>query len=127
MYAYPFYPQRNTSSLDGFWQFAFLGSDSPLDDFVNTKSIVYDDIMQVPGCFDATCKYIGKRGLAVYKRMVNVSAPGRYRLILHAIGLAGKVFCNGKEPEVKLDQVRRQVYVLEEAHKQNPLPVKPLK
>lgn len=97
MYAYPFYPQRNTSSLDGFWQFAFLGSDSPLDDFVNTKSIVYDDIMQVPGCFDATCKYIGKRGLAVYKRMVNVSAPGRYRLILHAIGLAGKVFCNGKE------------------------------
>lgn len=38
-----------------------------------------------------------------------------------------EVFCNGKEPEVKLDQVRRQVYVLEEAHKQNPLPVKPLK
>jgi len=36
------------------------------------------------------------------------------------------VVTNGTEPEVKLDQVRRQVYILEEAHKQNPLPKKDL-
>ena len=37
-----------------------------------------------------------------------------------------KVVTEGKEPEIKLEQVRRQVYVMEEAHKQNPLPQKPL-
>ena len=36
------------------------------------------------------------------------------------------VVTEGKEPEIKLDQVRRQIYIMEEAHKQNPLPKKPL-
>ena len=31
---------------------------------------------------------------------------------------------HGAEPAVKLEQVRRQVGVLEECHRQNPLPVK---
>ena len=34
------------------------------------------------------------------------------------------VLVNGAEPVIKHDQVRRQVYVMEEAHKQNPLPRK---
>lgn len=37
-----------------------------------------------------------------------------------------KVVTEGKEPEIKLEQVRRQIYIMEEAHKQNPLPKKPL-
>ena len=37
------------------------------------------------------------------------------------------VYTEGKEPEIKHDQVRRQIYIMEEAHKQNPLPKKPLK
>ena len=37
-----------------------------------------------------------------------------------------KVVTEGKEPEIKLQQVRRQIYIMEEAHKQNPLPKKPL-
>ncbi len=32
----------------------------------------------------------------------------------------------GTAPEIKLEQVRRQIYIMEEAHKQNPLPSKPL-
>ncbi len=32
------------------------------------------------------------------------------------------VLVNGAEPEIKLDQVRRQIQVIEEAHRQNPLP-----
>ena len=36
------------------------------------------------------------------------------------------VIVNGKERVVKLDQVRRQVYVNEQAHLQNPLPQFPL-
>ncbi|MBR0459909.1 MAG: Gfo/Idh/MocA family oxidoreductase [Victivallales bacterium] len=35
------------------------------------------------------------------------------------------VIVNGKPREITLDQVRRQVYVLEEAHRQNPLPTTP--
>ena len=34
------------------------------------------------------------------------------------------VLTNGAEPIVKLEQVRRQVAVLEECHRQNPLPAK---
>ena len=37
------------------------------------------------------------------------------------------VVFNGAEQEIKLEQVRRQIYIMEEAHKQNPLPKKPLK
>ena len=37
-----------------------------------------------------------------------------------------KVVTEGKEPEIKLEQVRRQIYIMEEAHKQNPLPKKPM-
>ncbi len=32
------------------------------------------------------------------------------------------VIINGAEPEIKLEQVRRQIFVLEESHRQNPLP-----
>ena len=97
MYAYPIYPQRNTCSLDGIWQFALLEKELHLTSEIKLSDIVYNDVMPVPGCFDATFKYAGVRGLAAYKRTVQVAAPGRYRLVLHAIGLAGKVFCNDKE------------------------------
>ena len=33
-----------------------------------------------------------------------------------------EVLVNGAEPEIKHEQVRRQIYVMEEAHRQNPLP-----
>ena len=97
MYAYPLYPDRTTVSLNGIWEFAFLG-DVPItgSDF-NSGNIVYNELMPVPGCFDATPRYLGMRGAAAYKRTVTVAAPGKYRLILHALGLAGKVFCNDKE------------------------------
>lgn len=96
MYAYPLFPQRNTCSLDGFWQFAFLGSNMPMPD-IKPSAITFNEVMPVPGCFDATPKYAGMRGVVAYKRNVKVSAPGRYRLILHGLGLAGKVFYNDNE------------------------------
>jgi hypothetical protein len=34
------------------------------------------------------------------------------------------VLTKGAAQEITLDQVRRQVYVMEEAHKQNPLPTR---
>ena len=39
MYAYPIYPERNTQSLDGIWDFSFLGSDAPKLESVNPKGI----------------------------------------------------------------------------------------
>ena len=55
MYAYPIYPQRNTCSLDGIWQFALLEKELHLTSEIKLSDIVYNDVMPVPGCFDATC------------------------------------------------------------------------
>lgn len=69
MYAYPLYPERKTESLDGIWDFAWLGADAPKLEAVQPGGIVYDEIAAVPGCFDAAPKYAGKRGVAAYRRL----------------------------------------------------------
>ena len=65
MYAYPIYPERNTQSLDGIWDFSFLGSDAPKLESVNPKGIACRELAAVPGCFDAAPKYAGRRGVGV--------------------------------------------------------------
>ena len=65
MYAYPLYPARKTVSLDGIWDFAFLGEDLPALQELDINGIVFDEIAAVPGCFDAGPKYAGKLCKAV--------------------------------------------------------------
>ena len=51
-----------------------------------------------------------------FSEMVGLLYRNLYNVVQH-----------GAEQEIKLEQVRRQIYIMEEAHKQNPLPKKPLK
>jgi beta-glucuronidase len=51
--------------------------------------------MTVPGCFDVTAQYYGKRGAGIYRRLV--VAGGLVKLSIDGLGLSGKVFWDGKE------------------------------
>ncbi|MBN1933248.1 MAG: hypothetical protein JW934_01215 [Anaerolineae bacterium] len=85
---------RLTQDLTGIWDFAFLG-----DIDLNTADVValkYDDCMAVPGCFDATPKYAGKRGLAAYRTTALVYDDTPHRLILDAVHHWCRVFVDGK-------------------------------
>ena len=52
----------------------------------------------------------------------NSNATGFSQLVGKLYTNLYDVLVNGAEPIIKHDQVRRQVYIMEEAHKQNPLP-----
>ncbi len=54
----------------------------------------------------------------------NSNATGFSTMVRSLYANLYEVLANGAEPKIKLEQVRRQIYIMEEAHKQNPLPQK---
>ena len=70
--------QRQVTSLDGVWDFVFLGDVHP--DACDLSQIDFADQMAVPGCFDATPKYAGQRGLAAYRTYFKLRDLGPYRV-----------------------------------------------
>ena len=97
MYAYPLYPGRGVRSLDGIWEFAFLGEDAPKLEEIESAGIVFDELMAVPGCFDAAPKYAGVRGVGVYRSFFPAPANAKLRLRLGALGLRGRILRDGEE------------------------------
>lgn len=95
MNAYPCYAKRKYEILDGIWEFCFLGESEDADSVV-LELISYDDYMPVPGVFDATPKYAGKRGIALYRRKVDVSPDSRLKLKLGGVGFWCRVFWDSK-------------------------------
>ena len=91
MYAYPQFPCRNVRSLDGFWEFAYLGADAPQLEEIPVRTIVFDELMAVPGCFDAAPKYAGMRGVGAYRCIVEAPANAKLRLRLGGLGLRGRI------------------------------------
>ena len=85
---------RPMVDLRGVWDFAFLGNVEP--DEVEPAAIAFTDCMAVPGCFDATPAYAGKRGLAAYRTRVLLPTAGRRRLILDGIHDWCRIFANGR-------------------------------
>ncbi len=85
--------RRPLTALDGIWDFAYLG-DVDTDQVV-LDAIAFDDRMAVPGCFDATPAYAGRRGLAAYRTRVRVEA-GRQRLVFDGVQHWCRVFWNGE-------------------------------
>ena len=77
------YPKRWTKDLRGVWDFAFLGDIEP--DTVDNHDISWNDVMTVPGCYDASPKYAAKRGLAAYRRSLRLPAAGLYRIVLDGV------------------------------------------
>jgi len=82
------------ADLCGTWDFVFLGDCRPED--VRLADIRFDDVMAVPGCFDATPAYAGKRGLAAYRTSAPVAAGQNCRLVLDGVQHWGRVFVNGR-------------------------------
>lgn len=85
---------RNVQQLSGTWEFSFLGNVEAGE--VATDRITFDDVMTVPGCFDATPRYAGKRGLSAYRRSVSLGGRGHYRLYLDGVHHACTVLLDGK-------------------------------
>jgi beta-glucuronidase len=83
---------RPVQSLDGFWDFTFLGEVDP--DKIIIPQIDFDDRMPVPQCFDAMPAYAGKRGLAAYRQEIYISRNGRQRLAFDGVSHWCRVFIN---------------------------------
>jgi beta-glucuronidase len=86
---------RQVSSLDGIWDFAFLGDANP--DEVNLAAIPFKDRMAVPGCFDATPAFAGKRGLAAYRTRLRVTEAVPHRVVFQAVHHWCRIFVNGQK------------------------------
>jgi beta-glucuronidase len=85
--------RRPVLDLEGFWDFAFLGDVAA--DAVDLGAIAYDDRIAVPGCFDASPRYAGRRGLAAYRRRVALAAGRRPRLLLSGVHHWCRVHADG--------------------------------
>ncbi len=87
--------RRRVQDLAGVWDFAFLGDADP--DHVDVRKIRFDDRMAVPGCFDATPAYAGKRGLAAYRTKVFLSDTSPHELVFDGLHHWGRVFLAGRQ------------------------------
>ena len=83
---------RQEQSLDEVWDFAFLGDVTA--DAVELSKIDFNDRMPVPGCFDATPNYAGKRGLVAYRTTTRLGESGHHRLIFEAVHHWCQVYVN---------------------------------
>lgn len=98
MKTYPFYPQRTTLDLDGLRDFAWLGSAVSLADFSPSDATAYTEKAAVPGVFDMNCDRFCQRGLAVYRfPLYDLPENRLLRLKIGGLGLAGRVFYDGRE------------------------------
>lgn len=89
-----FYPQhdiRRHQTLNGIWDFHLLEGDKTPNE-LKPESIEYDDIISVPGAFDATPTYAGKRGTGVYRIFIETTPDTRASLKIDGLGLWARVF-----------------------------------
>src|SRR5258706_12390049 len=86
--------QRQSVLLDGLWDFTYLGQ-FELDE-VSVGSLVFRDVMAVPGCFDATPRYAAKQGVVAYRRRIFISDDTPHRLSFDAVNHRCPVFVAGK-------------------------------
>ncbi len=91
------WPQREyTRCLDGFWDFAWLADSVALENFKPSMVKKYAGKNAVPGVFDMGIDHYCQHGLGVYRTFVSVP-EGRNKLEIGGMGLAGRIFWDGKE------------------------------
>lgn len=91
---YPRHRRRPVVDLSGTWDFAFLGARDAKT--IRPNRIRFNDRMMVPGCFDATPRYAGQRGLAAYRRTVTLPVQGQRILRLQGVHHWCRVFGDGQ-------------------------------
>lgn len=107
MSAYPHYPLRQIHSLDGLWQFAWLGDNVDLAG-LDIAAIDFAERMPVPGCFDASPAYAGKRGTAAYRTTLRVTPGTAGLLVFGALGMWSRIYVDGRvlaEPGLPYSQI----------------------
>lgn len=80
---------REKMILDGVWDFLWCGDQKP------EFPLKYSEVSSVPGCFDMSEPYCGKRGYAVYRRFVKIG--GNVRLFVDGLGLYGVIYWDQKK------------------------------
>lgn len=83
-----------TLSLDGLWEFSFLGATEA--EAFDPAGFVSTDRMPVPAAFDALPDYAGRRGLAAYRRLFTVPSGRMARLEFGAVSMWTRVFIDGE-------------------------------
>ena len=79
---------RHKNILNGIWDFSFCGESKP------SPGQICSGVQTVPGCFDLTEPYCGKRGYAIYTRKVH--AGGKNLLEIDGAGLSGEVYWDSR-------------------------------
>ena len=90
----PSFPSlRSVVSLDGLWDFAFLG---PVDlESFSPASVGAWEKTLVPSAFDALPDHAGKRGAAVYRTRFTVPADRRGQLEFGAVSMWCRIWVDG--------------------------------
>lgn len=90
------YPTRTTIDLDGPWRFRFREG-APLPSVCPSRP-GFDDTLPVPAAFDATPRYLKKRGTALYGRSFRLrEACPNALLRIGAAGLCARFWIDGRE------------------------------
>ncbi len=92
---YPRYHDSHTRCLNGTWAFSFLGDVAEVEQF-NPDSVVCNDTMSVPGVFDASPRYSGRRGVSLYRTYAEITPECESQLRLDGLGLWARIFVDGK-------------------------------
>ncbi len=95
MQPFPRFDPATTFDLSGLWSFAFV-PDVPDPVKLDPAAVVCDDVITVPGVFDATPAYAGRRGTGVYKTKVSVETQRRSQLRFDGLGLWARLYVDGE-------------------------------
>lgn len=92
--AFPRHEHRTVHSLNGLWDFTFLGD---IDwDTVDPGQVETQELMPVPAAFDAMPDFAGQRGLALYRKQLRVTSGRRLLLHFEAVSMGCRVFVDGQ-------------------------------
>ncbi len=94
MQAYPKFGIRKVVLLDGFWDFKFIPEVGRNE--VEVDRVEFDDVMCVPGSFDAMPKYLNCRGVGCYRRSISIEQTGRQELKFYGLGFSANIYINGQ-------------------------------
>lgn len=87
--------KREAKSLNGLWQFAYLGEASA--DAVAVAQLRWQERVLVPSAFDAMSQHAGKRGLAAYGCELTVPVGRKARLRFGAVSMWSAIYVDGEE------------------------------
>lgn len=95
MQTFPLYPTRPSLNLDGAWDFLWLGAEIEFKT-IDPSKLQYNEITTVPGVFDTFPAAPGRRGIGVYRHLIDWPADARLRLRIGGMGLAATIWWDGR-------------------------------